>query len=84
MNLNRDGDGFLVNIDDWSEEVMYQMAESDGMHELIALPEGAQIVLGCPHEFPEWCLECVLSVLKYCRLGVRVFCAKSGFAEIVR
>ena len=29
MDLNRDGDGFLINIDDWSEEVMYQMAESD-------------------------------------------------------
>ena len=29
MELNRDGDGFLINIDDWSEEVMYQMAESD-------------------------------------------------------
>ena len=31
MDLNRDGDGFLVNIDDWSEEVMYHMAKSDGM-----------------------------------------------------
>ena len=29
MDLNRDGDVFLINIDDWSEEVMYQMAESD-------------------------------------------------------
>ena len=31
MDINRDGDGFLVNIDDWSEDVMYEMAESDGM-----------------------------------------------------
>ena len=31
MDLNRDGDGFLINTNDWSEEVMYQMAESDGM-----------------------------------------------------
>tara|TARA_Y100000768_G_C23592066_1_gene502063 strand:+ start:162 stop:458 length:297 start_codon:yes stop_codon:yes gene_type:complete len=29
MELNRDGDGFLLNIDDWSEEVMYQMAQAD-------------------------------------------------------
>ena len=25
MDLNRDGDGFLVNTSDWSEEVMNQM-----------------------------------------------------------
>mgnify|MGYP002855123556 FL=1 len=31
MDVARDGDGFLINIDDWSEDVMYQMAESDGM-----------------------------------------------------
>ena len=30
MELNRDGDGFLLSIDDWSEEVMYQMAQADG------------------------------------------------------
>ena len=29
MELNRDGDGFLLSIDDWSEEVMYQMAQAD-------------------------------------------------------
>ena len=29
MDLNRDGDGFLVNPNDWSEEVMNQMAEED-------------------------------------------------------
>ena len=29
MELNRDGDGFLINIDDWSEEVMQQMAQED-------------------------------------------------------
>ena len=29
MDLNRDGDGFLVNPNDWSEEVMNQMAEAD-------------------------------------------------------
>ncbi len=26
-----DGDGFLVNRDDWSEEIMYRLAASDGM-----------------------------------------------------
>ncbi len=30
MDLNRDGDGFLINTNDWSEEVMQQMAEADG------------------------------------------------------
>jgi len=30
MTLNRDGDGFLVDTNDWSEEVMIQMAEEDG------------------------------------------------------
>ena len=30
MELNRDGDGFLVDTNDWSEEVMIQMAEEDG------------------------------------------------------
>ena len=29
MELNRDGDGFLVNTNDWSEEVMNQMASED-------------------------------------------------------
>ena len=29
MDLNRDGDGFLVNTNDWSEEVMNRMAEED-------------------------------------------------------
>ena len=29
MELNRDGDGFLINTSDWSEEVMQQMAEED-------------------------------------------------------
>ena len=29
MDLNRDGDGFLGNTNDWSEEVMNQMAEED-------------------------------------------------------
>jgi len=28
--LNRDGDGFLLNTGDWSEEVMQQMADADG------------------------------------------------------
>ena len=31
MELNRDGDGFLINTSDWSEEVMYEMAKSDDM-----------------------------------------------------
>ena len=30
MELDRDGDGFLKNTNDWSEEVMIQMAEQDG------------------------------------------------------
>ena len=30
MDLNRDGDGFLINTNDWSEEVMKQMADADG------------------------------------------------------
>tara|TARA_B100000497_G_C7487056_1_gene298503 strand:+ start:384 stop:680 length:297 start_codon:yes stop_codon:yes gene_type:complete len=30
MELDRDGDGFLKNTNDWSEEVMIQMAEEDG------------------------------------------------------
>ena len=29
MELNRDGDGFLINTNDWSEEVMQQMATED-------------------------------------------------------
>ena len=29
MDLNRDGDGFLINTNDWSEEVMHQMATED-------------------------------------------------------
>ena len=29
MDLNRDGDGFLINIDDWSESVMMEMADED-------------------------------------------------------
>ena len=29
MDWNRDGDGFLVNTNDWSEQVMNQMAEED-------------------------------------------------------
>ena len=31
MDLNRDGDGFLVNTNDWSEEVMQQMAQEDDL-----------------------------------------------------
>jgi len=31
MNLpERDGDGYLLSMADWSEEVMHQMAEADG------------------------------------------------------
>ena len=29
MELNSDGDAFLVNTSDWSEEVMQQMAQED-------------------------------------------------------
>ena len=28
--LERDGDGFLINMNEWSEEVMYEMAKEDG------------------------------------------------------
>ena len=28
-NMERDGDGFLLNINDWSEDLMYQMAKED-------------------------------------------------------
>ena len=28
---DRDGDGFLLNKSDWSEEVMYEMAKMDGI-----------------------------------------------------
>ncbi len=28
--MNRDGDGFLLSMDDWSEEVMKEMATTDG------------------------------------------------------
>ena len=30
-DIQVDGDGFLVNRDDWSEEIMHQLAASDGM-----------------------------------------------------
>ena len=30
MNIERDGDGFLVNRDEWSPEVMAWMATEDG------------------------------------------------------
>jgi len=30
MNLNVDGEGFLVDRDDWSEQVARQLAEQDG------------------------------------------------------
>ena len=28
--MNRDGDGFLLSMEDWTEEVMKEMAEADG------------------------------------------------------
>lgn len=31
MNINVDGEGFLVNRDDWSEEVAGELARRDGM-----------------------------------------------------
>lgn len=31
MNINLDGEGFLLNRDDWSEEVARSLAEKDGM-----------------------------------------------------
>lgn len=30
MSIERDSDGFLVNMNDWTEEVMEQMAKDDG------------------------------------------------------
>ena len=30
MAVERDGDGYLMNMNDWSEDVMRQMAEEDG------------------------------------------------------
>lgn len=30
MNLEVDGDGFLLDISLWSEEVMYELAKNDG------------------------------------------------------
>lgn len=30
MSVERDGDGFLVNMNDWSRDVMLEMAEEDG------------------------------------------------------
>ena len=30
MNLERDGDGFLVDMNQWNEEVMIEMAKQDG------------------------------------------------------
>ena len=29
MSIERDGDGFLVSMSDWSEEVMHSMARED-------------------------------------------------------
>jgi len=31
MELNRDGDGFLVDMNDWTPEVMNAMTEADGV-----------------------------------------------------
>ena len=31
MNLNTDGDGFLINRDEWNAEVMYHLADNDGI-----------------------------------------------------
>ena len=31
MDLNVDGEGYLVNRDDWSEEVARELAKQDGM-----------------------------------------------------
>lgn len=30
MSLERDGDGFLVDMNNWSRDVMFEMAEADG------------------------------------------------------
>jgi tRNA 2-thiouridine synthesizing protein E len=31
MELNVDGDGFLIDPNDWNEEVMYELARKDGL-----------------------------------------------------
>lgn len=31
MELNIDGDGFLMTLDDWNETVMYNLAKQDGL-----------------------------------------------------
>ena len=31
MNLKVDGDGFLIDRDDWNEEVMHELAEMKGL-----------------------------------------------------
>ena len=31
MSLERDGDGFLINMNDWTPEVMNEMAIADGI-----------------------------------------------------
>jgi len=31
MELNVDGDGFLIDPNDWNEEVMYELAKRDGL-----------------------------------------------------
>jgi tRNA 2-thiouridine synthesizing protein E len=32
MTLERDGDGFLIDMNDWSEDVMHEMANADGFN----------------------------------------------------
>ena len=32
MSLERDGDGFLVDMNNWSRDVMFEMAEADGFN----------------------------------------------------
>lgn len=31
MNIETDGDGFLIDRSQWSEEVMYELAKQDGL-----------------------------------------------------
>ena len=31
MTIERDGDGFLINMNEWTDDVMHSMAEDDGV-----------------------------------------------------
>ena len=41
--MNRDGDGFLIDINDWSEDVMKEMMNEDGV--ILSVEKKAHIML---------------------------------------